>query len=59
MRKVGQYVVNVYENQFLKMQGAGIIDVLDENINVLTDLSFYDEGKGLIVNVDDGIGVFL
>lgn len=59
MRKVGQYVVNVYENQFLKMQGAGVIDVLDENISVLTDLSIYDVNKGLIVNVDDGVGVFL
>ena len=58
MRKVGQYVVNVYENQFLKLQGAGVIDVLDENINILTDMSIYDDKKGLIVAVDEGIGVF-
>ena len=58
MRKVGQYVVNVYENQFLKLQGAGVIDVLDENISILTDMSIYDDNKGLIVAVDEGIGVF-
>ena len=58
MRKAGQYVVNVYDKQFIKLQGAGIIDVLDENISVLTDLSIYDEYKGLMVNVDEGIGVF-
>ena len=58
MRKAGQYIVNVYENQFLKLQGAGVIDVVDENINVLTDMSIYDIHKGLIVNIDDGVGVF-
>ena len=56
--KEGQYIVNVYENQFLKLQGAGVIDVVDENINVLTDMSIYDVHKGLIVNIDDGVGVF-
>ena len=58
MRKAGQYIVNVYENQFLKLQGAGVIDVIDENINVLADMSIYDVHKGLIVNIDDGVGVF-
>lgn len=58
LRKAGKYVVNVYENQFLKLQGAGIIEVLDENINILTDIAIYDEHKGLVVNVDDGIGIF-
>lgn len=58
MRKAGQYIVNVYENQFLKLQGAGVIDVVDENINVLADISIYDIHKGLIVNIDDGVGVF-
>ena len=58
MRKAGQYIVNVYENQFLKLQGAGVIDVVDENINVLADMSIYDVHKGLIVNIDDGVGVF-
>ena len=58
LRKAGKYVVNVYENQFLKLQGVGIIEVLDENINILTDMAIYDEHKGLVVNVDDGIGIF-
>lgn len=58
LRKAGRYVVNVYENQFLKLQEAGIIEVLDENINILTDMAIYNEHKGLVVNVEDGIGLF-
>lgn len=58
LRKAGQYIVNVYDNQFLKLQGAGIIDVLDENINVLADMSAYNQDKGLLVDIDEGIGVF-
>ena len=59
LRAIGQYVVNVYDNQFDKLSGQGILDYIDDNISVLMDLEKYDSEKGLIVDIEDGIGVFI
>ena len=54
LRKAGKYVVNVYENQFLKLQAIGAIEVLDENISILLEKKLYSDNKGLIVDIADG-----
>ena len=59
MRKAGQYVVNVYENQYKFLEGQGVLERLDESISVLLDCDKYSEDVGLMTNVEDGIGVFL
>lgn len=59
LRSVGQYVVNVYDNQFQKLTGQGALEVIDENICVLLDLERYDGERGLIIDMDDGIGMFV
>lgn len=59
LRRASQYAVNVYARQYEKLLGMGKIEALDEEINVLTDLSSYDTDKGLVINMEDGIGVFL
>ena len=59
LRLVGQYVVNVYDNQFQKLTGQGALEVIDENICVLLDLERYDGERGLIIDMDDGIGMFV
>lgn len=59
LRAVGQYIVNVYPNQFEKLHEQGALDIIDDNIAVLVDMNKYDEQKGLIVNMEDGVGVFI
>ena len=59
LRLVGQYVVNVYDNQFQKLTGQGALEVIDENICVLLDLERYDGERGLIIDMDNGVGMFV
>ena len=59
LRSVGQYVVTIYDNQFQKLAGQGALDVIDENIWVLVDLERYDRERGLIIDMDNGVGMFV
>ena len=59
LRLMAQYSVQLYEEQYDKMLALSKLEVLDENISVLLDLNAYDENKGLIVDMGDGIGVFI
>lgn len=59
LRAVGQYTVNVYPNQFDKLRGQGALDIIDDNIAVLIDTEKYDMQKGLIVNIEDGLGIVI
>ena len=59
MRVVGQYVVTIYENQFQKLAGQGALELLDESFCVLNDMERYDREKGLIIDMDNGVGVFI
>jgi CRISPR-associated endonuclease/helicase Cas3 len=63
MRKAGMYSVNVYygnENApYEILYQNGQIEKLDEGISILIDESAYDCMEGLIVNRENGKGVFL
>ena len=59
LRGVTQYSVQLYEEQYDKMLALSKVEVLDENISVLLDLNAYDSDKGLLVDMNDGIGVFI
>lgn len=59
LRAVGQYVVNVYDNQFDKISGQGILYYIDDNVSILMDLEKYDQEKGLVVDIEDGVGIFI
>lgn len=59
LRRASQYMVSVYPNQYEKLWGLGQVEKLDDEISVLLDMQAYDEDKGLIVNMDDGVSVFL
>ena len=39
MRKAGQYCVQLYENEFEKFRGAGMVRLISENITDFTNLS--------------------
>ena len=57
LRKAGHFGVNVYENAYLALLGAGVLDVLDDELAILRDASLYDGQIGLRVP-DTGIGVW-
>lgn len=59
LRKASQYMVSVYENQFRKLEETNKLDALDLGLYVLTDPAAYDPDTGLVVNMEDGIGIFL
>ena len=62
MRKVGQYSVNVYENTFEKLYGAGMVRTVSEDIQDLYELCSEDaylEECGLRLDVESGMGVFI
>lgn len=59
MRKVQQYCVNVYENHYQALYGAGCILPLDNEIALLTDLKKYKKDTGLEAAFDTGVGVFV
>ena len=52
-------MVSVYENQFEKLWETGKLDALDSELYVLNDPAGYDSDTGLVVNMEDGIGIFL
>lgn len=62
MRKMGQYCVNVYERDFDKMFGTGMLksvsEELGEDFFVLNDLEKYTEDMGLTLEVEQGQAVF-
>lgn len=62
MREMGQYSVSVYESDFEKMIGAGmlssILEELKEEYFVLNDLEKYTEEMGLALDAEYGQAVF-
>lgn len=59
LRKAGQYIISVYDAQYDQLLGCGAIEKIDDNINVLMDMSFYRDDIGLKVDSENGIGVFI
>lgn len=59
LRKAGRYSVNVYEPHFNALNARGALDILEEDLAVLTEQSLYSEATGLALLADGGIGIFL
>lgn len=59
LRKIGKYSVAVYKQQFERLLAMSKLEVLDNNISILIDLSAYDKEKGLCINTEDGVGMFI
>lgn len=61
MREMGQYCVNVYENDFKKMSAAGMLGVISEDMKedyfVLKNDEKYSEETGLDLDVEYGQAV--
>ena len=57
MREMGQYCVNIYQEDFNKMFGAGMLKAISEDMQdffELTHLENYTEETGLILEVQSG-----
>ncbi|MCB6608533.1 CRISPR-associated helicase Cas3' [[Clostridium] symbiosum] len=63
IREAGQYCVNIYDNLFQKLYGAGMVvgvsEELKEEFFVLKDCGNYSEETGLQIHVELGTGVWL
>ncbi len=59
LRKAGQFSVNVYENHFNALNARGALDILEDDLAVLTDPSLYSKTTGLALLADGGVGIFL
>ena len=63
VRQMGQYAVNVYENDFKKMYEAGMISAMagdaKGNYFVLNSLEKYTDDMGLKLDVEHGQAILL
>lgn len=59
LRKAGRYSVNVYKPHFNALNARGALNILEEDLAVLTERSLYSEATGLTLLADGGIGIFL
>jgi len=51
------YTVNIYENEFVKLQSKGVIETINDTYEALSESKmeeFYNEKTGLILPVDAG-----
>lgn len=62
MRKAGQYCVQLYENEFEKFRGAGMVQLISENITDFYELvneDVYCDDTGLDLGIDFGMAVIM
>ena len=62
MRRAGQYCVQVYETEFEKMQGAGMLRPVSGDISdlfVLVSQNEYKEDIGLSLEIESGTALFI
>jgi CRISPR-associated endonuclease/helicase Cas3 len=58
LRQIGYYSINVYENDFNKICNAGLLNPIEDDLFILTDLAKYTDKEGLIVDQERGDGLF-
>lgn len=62
MRKAGQYCVQLYENEFEKIRGAGMVSPVSgdiEDFYELVEKDQYTDEMGLKMDVESGMAVFI
>ena len=62
MRRAGQYCIQIYGNFFDKLNGAGMLQLVSEDIQEfyeLVSMNQYSEDYGLNYEMDDGIAIFV
>lgn len=62
MRKSGQYCIQVYSNFFKKLNGAGMVQPVSEDMQdfyELVALDQYSESCGIDFSIDDGMALYM
>lgn len=59
IRKLQGYTVNVYENEYKSLLGAGKLSCAKDDIMILTNIENYDENTGLKIEEELGVGIYL
>ena len=62
MRRASQYCIQIYEEEWERLNGAGMVRPVSENASnfyVLTELQKYTEDKGFHLNIDSGVALFM
>ncbi len=59
LRAIQPYSVNIYGNEFEKMNGAGMVEIINDGIYVLRDINMYNGKTGLEFTVESGVGIFV
>lgn len=61
MREAGKYIVNLYENDFNKLYGAGMLEKLGESdgLWILKNEEAYTEETGLALEIEEGCAVIM
>ena len=58
-RKLAQYAVSIYPQQFEALNLAGDLEILDDQVAILTNPSLYSEQTGLSLQSDFGKALFI
>ena len=58
LRQAAQESVSIYPQHFAELEQCAL-EILDENISILTDMTQYSEQTGLSLKADSGVGIFL
>ena len=58
-RKLNQYGVSIYENQYSILESKGALLPLDEDDSFLCDTQLYDPALGLVINEEEADGLFI
>lgn len=58
VRDAGQYCVNLYQNDFERLHGAGLLEAMDLGFFRLRDSKLYSEEKGLKIRAERGDALF-
>jgi CRISPR-associated endonuclease/helicase Cas3 len=54
LRKLQNYTINIYENEFNSLNALGIIEMAADTYPVLKDMSYYDDQTGILLPASDG-----
>lgn len=59
MRKLQPFTVNIRKFEYGDLKEKGLLEVISEDVGVLTDMRYYSEAKGLDVMPESGKGLFI
>lgn len=58
-RRLGQFAVSIYPDHLQKLQAAGAVEAVGDDMYLLSDLRLYDRETGLSLDVETGQGWFI